>query len=79
MKPFTLIESYNHFMLLNVYGFIIIFNTEEYKVCPGVKVIATPGHTSDDVTVLAETITQGKSTCFAVTGFVKKYTNALSA
>ena len=41
---------------------------EEYKVCPEVKVIATPGHTSDDVTVLAETMTQGKSTCFAITG-----------
>lgn len=41
---------------------------DEYILCPEVSVIATPGHTSDDVTVLAETETQGKSACFAVTG-----------
>ncbi|XP_054014661.1 metallo-beta-lactamase domain-containing protein 1 isoform X1 [Hylaeus anthracinus] len=41
---------------------------EEYKLCPEVKVIATPGHTSDDVTVLIETIVSGRSTTFAITG-----------
>lgn len=41
-----------------------------YQICPEVKVIATPGHTPDDVTVLVETIVSGKSTCFAITGFI---------
>ncbi|XP_068966813.1 metallo-beta-lactamase domain-containing protein 1 [Bombus flavifrons] len=39
-----------------------------YKICPEVKVIATPGHTPDDVTVLVETTVSGRSTCFAITG-----------
>ncbi|KAF3428773.1 hypothetical protein E2986_02275 [Frieseomelitta varia] len=39
-----------------------------YQICPEVKVIATPGHTPDDITVLVETIVSEKSTCFAITG-----------
>ncbi|XP_076174108.1 metallo-beta-lactamase domain-containing protein 1 isoform X2 [Ptiloglossa arizonensis] len=34
----------------------------------GVKIISTPGHTSDDVTVWVETMVSGKSTHFAITG-----------
>nr|XP_003706977.1 PREDICTED: metallo-beta-lactamase domain-containing protein 1 [Megachile rotundata] len=37
---------------------------EEYQICPEVKVVATPGHTSEDVTVLVKT----KTTCYAITG-----------
>ncbi|XP_076639785.1 metallo-beta-lactamase domain-containing protein 1 [Colletes latitarsis] len=40
----------------------------EYKLCPEVKVVTTPGHTSDDVTVWVESIVSGKSTHFAITG-----------
>lgn len=47
----------------------------EYKLCPGVKIISTPGHTSDDVTVWVETMVSGKSTHFAITG---TFTNILS-
>ncbi|OAD62304.1 Metallo-beta-lactamase domain-containing protein 1 [Eufriesea mexicana] len=39
-----------------------------YKICPEVEVIATPGHTADDVTVLVEASISEKSTCFAITG-----------
>ncbi|KAK1132320.1 hypothetical protein K0M31_016431 [Melipona bicolor] len=39
-----------------------------YQICPEVKIIATPGHTPDDITVLVETTVSGKSTCFAITG-----------
>ncbi|XP_003695694.1 metallo-beta-lactamase domain-containing protein 1 [Apis florea] len=39
-----------------------------YQICPEVKVIATPGHTMDDVTVLVETTVSEKPTCFAITG-----------
>ncbi|XP_029040503.1 metallo-beta-lactamase domain-containing protein 1 isoform X2 [Osmia bicornis bicornis] len=41
---------------------------EEYKICPEVKVVTTPGHTSDDVTVLVETKKHAKPICFAITG-----------
>ncbi|EFN75464.1 metallo-beta-lactamase domain-containing protein 1 [Harpegnathos saltator] len=41
---------------------------EDYELCPGVKVIATPGHTAEDVTVIVETIRNGEKTCFAITG-----------
>ncbi|KMQ89562.1 metallo-beta-lactamase domain-containing protein 1-like protein [Lasius niger] len=41
---------------------------EGYELCPGVKVIATPGHTAEDVTVLVDTMKDGKKTVFAVTG-----------
>lgn len=44
------------------------FKNEGYEICPGVRVIATPGHTSDDVTVLVDTIVFGKPTRFAITG-----------
>lgn len=47
----------------------IVFNIEDYELCPGVKVTATPGHTSEDVTVLIEIIRDGKKIYFAVTGF----------
>ncbi|KAM0728172.1 Metallo-beta-lactamase domain-containing protein 1 [Formica fusca] len=39
-----------------------------YELCPGVKVIATPGHTAEDVTVLVETTKDGEKMLFAVTG-----------
>ncbi|XP_076685731.1 metallo-beta-lactamase domain-containing protein 1 [Andrena cerasifolii] len=61
-----------HIVGTSVHRGEIFFETnlkdEEYKVCPEVRVVATPGHTSDDVTVLVETVIQGKSTCFAITG-----------
>ncbi|XP_026670294.1 metallo-beta-lactamase domain-containing protein 1 isoform X1 [Ceratina calcarata] len=43
-------------------------STEGYRICPGVRVVATPGHTSDDVTVLVDTTISSKSICFAITG-----------
>lgn len=46
----------------------ISFNIEDYELCPGVKVIATPGHTSEDVTVLVQTIKNEKKICIAITG-----------
>ncbi|XP_072763161.1 metallo-beta-lactamase domain-containing protein 1 isoform X2 [Anoplolepis gracilipes] len=39
-----------------------------YELCSGVKVIATPGHTVEDITVLVETTRDGEKTLFAVTG-----------
>ncbi|CAK9816595.1 Metallo-beta-lactamase domain-containing protein 1 [Anthophora plagiata] len=48
--------------------FNINFKNEGYKISPEVKVVATPGHTQDDVTVLVETTICGKPTCFAITG-----------
>ncbi|XP_017882015.1 metallo-beta-lactamase domain-containing protein 1 isoform X2 [Ceratina calcarata] len=44
------------------------FENEGYRICPGVRVVATPGHTSDDVTVLVDTTISSKSICFAITG-----------
>ncbi|XP_076752573.1 metallo-beta-lactamase domain-containing protein 1 [Xylocopa sonorina] len=44
------------------------FKNGEYQICPEVKVITTPGHTPDDVSVLIETTISGKSICFAITG-----------
>ncbi|KZC05150.1 PREDICTED: metallo-beta-lactamase domain-containing protein 1 [Dufourea novaeangliae] len=41
---------------------------EIYEICPEVKVMATPGHTAEDVTVVVESTVPGKSTCFAITG-----------
>ncbi|XP_031831029.1 metallo-beta-lactamase domain-containing protein 1 [Nomia melanderi] len=41
---------------------------EAYEICPGVKIIATPGHTAEDVTVLVQSTTSGKSVWFAITG-----------
>nr|XP_012225120.1 PREDICTED: metallo-beta-lactamase domain-containing protein 1 [Linepithema humile]XP_012225121.1 PREDICTED: metallo-beta-lactamase domain-containing protein 1 [Linepithema humile] len=43
-------------------------SNEGYELCPGVKVIATPGHTAEDVTVLVESIRDGETTVFAITG-----------
>nr|XP_033339615.1 metallo-beta-lactamase domain-containing protein 1-like [Megalopta genalis]XP_033339616.1 metallo-beta-lactamase domain-containing protein 1-like [Megalopta genalis] len=43
-------------------------NDSAYEICPEVKVIATPGHTSEDVTVLAQRTVSKKSTCYAITG-----------
>lgn len=43
-------------------------NIEGYELCPGVKIIATPGHTAEDVTVLVESIRDGKTMVFAITG-----------
>ncbi|XP_076662139.1 metallo-beta-lactamase domain-containing protein 1 [Halictus rubicundus] len=43
-------------------------NDSAYAICPSVIVLATPGHTADDVTVLARSTVDGKSTCFAITG-----------
>ncbi|XP_076281974.1 metallo-beta-lactamase domain-containing protein 1 [Lasioglossum baleicum] len=43
-------------------------NDSAYAICPSVIVIATPGHTAEDVTVLARSNVSGKSTCFAITG-----------
>ncbi|KAL6424306.1 hypothetical protein ACFW04_009843 [Cataglyphis niger] len=39
-----------------------------YTLCPGVKVIATPGHTAEDVTVLVETIKDEEKMLYAITG-----------
>ncbi|XP_015187930.1 PREDICTED: metallo-beta-lactamase domain-containing protein 1 isoform X1 [Polistes dominula] len=41
---------------------------EEYILCDGVKVLATPGHTSEDITVLVQTNINGQSSCVAITG-----------
>ncbi|XP_076246995.1 metallo-beta-lactamase domain-containing protein 1 [Calliopsis andreniformis] len=41
---------------------------EEYKISPEVRVVYTPGHTSDDVTVVVRTVVNGKSSCIAITG-----------
>lgn len=41
---------------------------EEYILCEGVKVIATPGHTAEDITVLVQTIINGQPKCVAITG-----------
>ncbi|XP_046829562.1 metallo-beta-lactamase domain-containing protein 1 isoform X2 [Vespa velutina] len=41
---------------------------EEYILCEGVKVLATPGHTSEDITVLVQTNINGRSSCVAITG-----------
>lgn len=51
---------------------IIIYIYIGYQICPEVKVIATPGHTMDDVTVLVETTVSEKPTCFAITGLFFK-------
>ncbi|KAG7205819.1 hypothetical protein KM043_007762 [Ampulex compressa] len=50
-----------------------IFNTEVitsegYQLCGGVRVVATPGHTSEDVTVLVETESDGTRSTYAITG-----------
>ncbi|KAL6267258.1 metallo-beta-lactamase domain-containing protein 1 [Pogonomyrmex barbatus] len=49
-------------------------SSDGYELCPGVKVIATPGHTKEDVTVLVEMIKDGEIKLLAVTGdlFEKK-------
>ncbi|XP_032680786.1 metallo-beta-lactamase domain-containing protein 1 [Odontomachus brunneus] len=41
---------------------------EDYELCPGVKIVYTPGHTGEDVTVLVETMKNGEKICFAITG-----------
>lgn len=43
-------------------------SNEGYELCPGVKVVATPGHTREDVTVLVETTIDGEIKRFAITG-----------
>lgn len=43
-------------------------SNEDYELCPGVKVIATPGHTAEDVTVLVDTIKDGEIKLLAITG-----------
>ncbi|RLU20836.1 hypothetical protein DMN91_007450 [Ooceraea biroi] len=39
-----------------------------YELCPGVKVVASAGHTPEDVTVLVDTTKDGEKTRFAITG-----------
>jgi len=39
-----------------------------YELCPGVKVIASAGHTPEDVTVFVDTTKDQKKTRFAITG-----------
>ncbi|XP_029162513.1 metallo-beta-lactamase domain-containing protein 1 isoform X1 [Nylanderia fulva] len=41
---------------------------EGYELCPGVNVIATPGHTAEDVSVVVNTMKNGKKTVIAITG-----------
>ncbi|XP_050477043.1 metallo-beta-lactamase domain-containing protein 1 [Bombus huntii] len=73
----NLFENAEHIIGTCVHRGELFFNKnfkDGYKICPEVKVIATPGHTPDDVTVLVETTVSGRSTCFAITGdlFEKK-------
>jgi len=43
-----------------------------YRLCPGVKVIASAGHTPEDVTVLVDTTKDQKKIRFAITGIFLK-------
>ncbi|XP_071574547.1 metallo-beta-lactamase domain-containing protein 1 [Temnothorax nylanderi] len=43
-------------------------SNEDYELCPGVKVTATPGHTAEDITVLVEMIKDGEIKLLAITG-----------
>ncbi|KYN04763.1 PREDICTED: metallo-beta-lactamase domain-containing protein 1 [Cyphomyrmex costatus] len=43
-------------------------SNEGYELCPGVTVMATPGHTKEDVTVLVKTIMDGEAKLVAITG-----------
>ncbi|XP_011875272.1 PREDICTED: metallo-beta-lactamase domain-containing protein 1 [Vollenhovia emeryi] len=43
-------------------------SNEDYELCPGVKVTATPGHTAEDVTVLVETMKDREPRLVAITG-----------
>ncbi|XP_066583075.1 metallo-beta-lactamase domain-containing protein 1 [Prorops nasuta] len=47
---------------------------ESYNLTENVKIVATPGHTTDDITVFVQTIIDGKIACVAITGdlFEKK-------
>jgi len=56
---------------LNKSNFVKIccISLEGYELCPDVKVIATPGHTAEDVTVLVKTTKE--KMLFAVTGIYK--------
>ncbi|XP_012286453.1 metallo-beta-lactamase domain-containing protein 1 [Orussus abietinus] len=44
------------------------FENGEYHISNGVKVIATPGHTAEDVTVLVKTEINDKSVTYGITG-----------
>jgi len=45
-----------------------LISAEGYELCLGVKVMGTPGHTVDSVTVLVEIIKDGEAKLLAVTG-----------
>ncbi|XP_011304054.1 metallo-beta-lactamase domain-containing protein 1 [Fopius arisanus] len=40
----------------------------EYQLCEGVRVLPTPGHTHEDVSVLVETVVDGKKATIVITG-----------
>lgn len=44
----------------------------EYNICEGVKIIATPGHTADDVTVLVDGVFNEEEITIAITGFYSR-------
>ncbi|XP_014477717.1 PREDICTED: metallo-beta-lactamase domain-containing protein 1 [Dinoponera quadriceps] len=68
----NLFTNAEHIVGLSVHRGTIFFEknfmSEDYKLCPGVKVVATPGHTAEDVTVLVETMKDGEKICYAITG-----------
>ncbi|KAL0105026.1 hypothetical protein PUN28_016564 [Cardiocondyla obscurior] len=43
-------------------------SNEDYELCQGVKITATPGHTADDITILVDTIKDKEPKVIAITG-----------
>lgn len=60
-----------NFILFKFIAFVKFgcISLEGYELCPDVKVIATPGHTTEDVTVLVKTTKE--KMLFAVTGIYR--------
>ena len=40
----------------------------DYKLCDGIKITATPGHTAEDVTVIVNGQFNGEGATIAITG-----------
>ncbi|XP_063993077.1 metallo-beta-lactamase domain-containing protein 1 [Diachasmimorpha longicaudata] len=44
------------------------FRDAHYQLCPGVKLLRTPGHTHDDVSVIVESTVDGEKVTIAIVG-----------